>query len=300
MNVNKKQLNGLVPVMITPMIENGSPDPEGIDALVNFLIDSGVGGLWVLGSASEDINMTLEQRVQVVKLTAEANQGHIPLIVGSGLTAFGEILNFFDQIADLELAGIHVLPYDQKLGDSRLVQFLQDLADRAPFPLWMYHNPKRGKPITSKVITEVKDHPNMEGIKVGGYNLSEMTAAMMLRSKDFDVVGAGGGQLFQMLCLGAEAHTTSDGSCYPEIFIDLINSFRSNDMEVARAKQFALIELSRSFARTDNGEYAAEEKYILSKRGICKEYVVPVYRTLTGEEKAKIDGALRKFGFEWA
>ena len=222
-----KQLNGLVPVMVTPMQEDGSPDPAGIYALVDFLIEKGAGGLWVLGSASEDINMTMKQRIKVVRFTAEANKGRIPLIVGSGLTAFGDILNFFERIKDMDLSGFHVLPYDVKLGESRLGRFFLELADKSPFPVWMYHNPKRGRPITLRVMSDVKDHPNIAGIKVGGYNLSELTSAMMLRSEEFDVIGAGGGQLFQMLSLGAEAHTTSEGSCYPEAFIDIMKDFKA-------------------------------------------------------------------------
>jgi dihydrodipicolinate synthase/N-acetylneuraminate lyase len=296
----KKQLNGIVPVMVTPMLQDGSPDPEGIHSLVEFLIEKGVGGLWVLGSASEDINMTLEQRIQVVRFTAEANKGRIPLIVGSGLTAFGDLLKFFDVVRDLDLSGLHVLPYDLKLGESRLIHFFLELAQRSPFPIWLYHNPKRGRPITLKIISEVRDHPHIAGIKVGGYNLGEMTGAIMLKNKDFEVIGAGGGQLFQMLCLGAEAHTTSEGCCYPEAFIEIMKDYGDGNITRAREKQFSLIRLSKSFPRTDNGEYAAEEKYILSKRGVCREHVVPIYRTLSKEEKYAIDQALKEFGFEWA
>ncbi len=72
MLTNKNKLKGLIPVMVTPMLEGGSPDPEGIRSLTEFLINKGVGGLWVLGSASEDINMTLEERILVVRTTANA------------------------------------------------------------------------------------------------------------------------------------------------------------------------------------------------------------------------------------
>lgn len=295
-----EHLDGIVPVMVTPMLGDGSPDPQGIHNLTEFLIEKGVGGLWVLGSASEDINMSLEQRIQVARITSGVNKGRIPLIVGSGLTAFGDLMKFFDMVSDLDLAGLHILPYDLKLGESALIRFFVELSERAPFPLWLYHNPKRGRAITLRVISEVRDHPNIAGIKVGGYNLSELTGAMMLKNEDFQVIGAGGGQLFQMLCLGASAHTTSEGSCFPEAFIDILRDFRAGNLTEARRKQFEMIRLSRSFPRTDNGEYAAEEKYILSKRGICREHVVHVYRTLTDEEKNKIDLALKEFGFEWA
>jgi len=259
-----------------------------------------VGGLWVLGSASEDINLSLAHRIEVVKATAEASAGRIPLIVGSGLTSIDDILHYMDRISGFELDGIHVLPYDTKIGEGRLIHLISTLADKSPFPIWMYHNPKRGRAITEVAISELKDHSNVGGVKMGGYSLSELTWALMHRSDTFDVLGAGGGQMFQMLALGAEAHTTSEASAFPELFVDLYNTFISGDWPAARAKQFRLIRLSRSFPRTDNGEYAAEEKYILSLRGICADHVNPAYRRLNETEKAQMRRALQDFGFEWA
>jgi 4-hydroxy-tetrahydrodipicolinate synthase len=297
---NNKSLQGVIPVMVVPMHPGGSPDLDGIHRLVDFLVDSGVGGLWVLGSASEDINMSVKQRLVVARETVLATRGRIPLIVGTGLTSIGDILDYAEQLADLEMHGLHVLPYDLKMGDARLIHLMISLADRFPFPLWMYHNAKRGRPITDNVIQAVKDHPNIGGIKMGGYNLSELTQAMMHRSPNFDVVAAGGGQFFQMLSLGAEAHTTSEASVYPERFIDIYRSFKAGRLDEARQKQFDMIRLSKSFPRTENGEYCAEEKYMLSLRGICGEAVNPLYRTLNDDEKSKLREVLSTAGFDWA
>ena len=60
------------------------------------------------------------------------------------------------------------------------------------------------------------------------------------------------------------------------------------------------IQLSKSFPRNDNGEYCAEEKFMLSLRGICDEYVNPLYKQLNSEEKNLILKALRNYGFSWA
>lgn len=295
----QKQLQGIVPVMVVPMHEDGNPDIEGIHRVVDFLVDSGAGGLWVLGSASEDINMTAKQRVLVARETAKAAKGRIPLVVGTGLTSIGDILDYVEQVADLDLHGLHVLPYDIKMGESRLIHLIEQLADKFPAPLWMYHNPKRGRAFTNKVMEEVKDHANVGGIKIGGYSLSELTQTLMLRSPDFDVIGAGGGQLFTMLSLGADAHTTSEASAYPEPFIKLYNTFKAGKLDEAREMQFDLIRLSRSFPRTDNGEHSAEEKYMMSMRGLCGEGVNPLYRTLTDDEKTKVRKCLVDGGFDW-
>jgi len=296
----ERMMRGIVPVLVVPMVSGGEPDIEGIHRLVEFLLGSGVGGLWVLGSASEDVNMSVKQRVVVARETAAAVKGRVPIVIGTGLTSINDNLEYAEKVSDLEMIGIHVLPYDLKMGDSRLIHFFETLAEKFPHPLWMYHNPKRGRPISDSIIKEVKEHPNIGGIKIGGYNLSELTQTMMHRSPSFDVVGAGGGQLFQMLCLGAEAHTTSEASVYPERFIQIYQLFQEGKLDKAREKQFEMIRLARSYPRTDNGEYCAEEKYMLSLRGICGESVNPLYRTLTDQEKGRYKKILLSHGFDWA
>ena len=298
--IDKQKRGGLIPVMVTPLDSRGRPDAQGIERLVEFHAGAGVCGLWVLGSAGEDIHLSFRDRVLTARHTIEASRGRLELFVGLGPSSYYEIMDFCDQIEHEKVRGVHLLPYDVKMGESQFIDYCAKLADEAACPLWLYHNPKRGRLFTQKVLEELKDHPNIHGMKVGGYNLTEITAAMKLRSERFEVFGAGGGQLFQLLCLGAESHTASDSCCYPEPFLEVFEEFRSGRLEQARRLQFRLIDLARKLPRTQNGEYAAEEKYILSKRGICDEHVVPAYRTLTTEEKGRVDQALREFGFEWA
>ena len=294
------QLHGVVPNMVTPMDAMGHPDKDGIHALVEFLVKAGVGGLWVLGSAGEDIHISRRDRIIVAIETIRAVDGRIPIIIGLGPSTWHEILDFCDRINIDTIDAVHFLPYDVKMGETALLNYILKLAETLPCPMWLYHNPKRGRNITRKIVDEAKSHPNIQGIKVGGYSMSELTTMMMLRSEDFDVVGAGGNQLFQMLCLGAQAHMTSDANCYPEVFLSVCDLFKQGRIEEARALQFRVIELAVKIPRTDNGEYAAEEKYILSKRKVCKEYVNPSYRTLAEHEKELLDDALKEYGFPWA
>lgn len=293
-------LEGLVPVMVSPMDAAGNPDPSGIENLVNLLVESGSGGLWVLGSGGEDINITAEQRWVLTRETTAACAGRVPVIAGTGMTAIGEIVAYSERLADCDIAGIHILPFDIKMSEARLIHFFTATADELPHPLWLYHNPKRGRPITAAVIEAVRDHDNIAGMKVGGYSLTEMVSATMLATESFQVVGAGTGNLFGMLSLGAEAHTTSEGSCFPEPFVEIIEAFRAGDHERALELQHRVIRLSRAFPRTGNGEYSAEEKFVLKLRGVCEEYVNPLYRRLNEDEKSRIIDALKEYGFPWA
>lgn len=292
--------SGVVPNMVVPMDADGHPRPAGIKSLVDFLVGAGVGGLWVLGSAGEDVNISQADRVVVANETAKAVDRRVPIVVGLGPSSFHDVIAFVRQ-ADIDrIDGFHYLPYDLKLGDEGLRRYVIKLADALPRPLWLYHNPKRGRSITVELARQVRSHPNIAGIKVGGYNLTELTRMMLLRCDDFEVSGAGGGQMYQMLCLGARLHMTSDANCYPEIYVELLRLFREGRLDEALALQHRLIGLSASLPRTDNGEYSAEEKYILSLRGITDDNVNPAYRKLNDDEKARTRSLLREFGFSWA
>jgi dihydrodipicolinate synthase/N-acetylneuraminate lyase len=92
----------------------------------------------------------------------------------------------------------------------------------------------------------------------------------------------------------------SDSNCFPELYVELFDLFNNGKYEEARKLQFAINDFLRKTPKTDNGESAAEEKYVLSKRGVIGEYVNPAYRTLSSDEKAIFDKALKEFGFKWA
>jgi len=299
----KRPLTGIVPVLVTPMHRDGSPDEDGIHRLVEFLVNSGVGGLWVLGSAGEDINISWNDRVIVLKNVIAAAKNRIPVITGTGCTNVNDVLRFTEEIGGLELAGIHMLYMDPKPSDTRMIAEITRLADNCEYPIWLYHNPKRGKQVSVEVIRAVRDHENVIGMKVGGYSLSEMMQAVLHQTQTFQVMGAGGGQFFVMLCLGCQAHTSSDSCVWPEEFIKLHALFLQGKLEEAREQQVRLIKLNNSYPRSafrDNGESSSEEKYMLSLRGICSEYVNSSYRILTDEEKSAVRMALREYGFDWA
>ncbi len=295
-----KKLSGVIPNMLTPMGAEGHVDEATTTRLVEFLITSGVSGLWVLGSAGEDVHVSQKDRIKLANTTIDAAKGRVPLMIGLGTAPFYDILDFVEQVNHTDDTSFHFLPYDLKIDDDGLINYVTKLADQLPRPLWLYHNAKRGRPVTLPVVHALREHENVAGIKVGGYNLSELTSMSMLETDNFQVSGAGSGQMFQLLSLGLRVHMTSDANCYPEIFNELFDLFTSGNHKEALDLQHRIIELSRSIPRTGNGEYAAEEKYILKKRNILDEHVNAAYRTQTADERKQIDKVLKDFGFPWA
>lgn len=293
-----KKLEGIVPVMVSPLLSDGSADRESISRLVDHVVNNGCGGLWLLGSTGEDVNLAWDTRKQIIHYTASSNRGRVPLITGTGCASVSECLSFVDSITSDNIAGIHLLYQDHKQSDLSAVKQIQLFAEQSPYPIWLYHNPKRGKPLSEQMLRELREHEKIVGMKVGGYSLTEMINAVLLQRDDFQVIGAGGGQFFTMLSLGCSAHTASEACSRPAFFQGIYNSYVNGDICKAREQQFRLIEFNRSYLKTafgDNGESSAEEKFILSTLGICQEFVNPAYRTLNNDEKKSILQAIKEY-----
>ena len=296
-----KRLSGIVPVLLVPLTHQGDFDTLSNIRLINHLLDNDISALWALGSASEDINLSLATRIAAATHTAQFCTGKATVVMGTGSISIEDNKFFVDSIGDCLPDAFHTLPFDVKIGDTQFEKYITDLADSLPRPLWLYHNPKRGKYLTPHLIAHLRQHPNIVGIKYGGYHLMDLIKVIMLENDTFHVIGAGSAQLFSMLSLGASAHTSSDACVYPGIFTSIFNEYTSGNIDTARSLQFKYIDYSSRIPRTDNGEYSAEEKYLLSLQGVCNENVNSSYRILTDSEKSTLKSLLYdEYGFTWS
>ena len=280
---------GVVAVVPTPLNEDETTDLPGIEKLIEFLVSHKLG-LFALGSAGEEMNLPAETRVQVAKKMAEVNDGRSGLLVGAGTFGIREALDFCEEIKGCKIDGVHVISYDRKLSDAAIEKFYLTLAEKLPFPLWLYQNTTRSNGISIEAVKRLKEHPNIVGCKVAGFNLRTNLGFVMLSDENFEVIGSADAQFFSMMCLGLKACTTSSASCFPELFKSLYQAIAGNNLQEARERNNQTLRFLKRIpkgAYRDNGESSAELKYILSLRGLCQEYCAKPYRDLNEEEKSK-------------
>ena len=100
---------------------------------------------------------------------------------------------------------------------------------------------------------------------------------------------------YASLCLGVKGGTTVEACPFIDPIIDLYEKFASGDMEGALTQQRKLNRMLEQMPKDpgkDNFLKVAEGKYILSKIGICDEYMSGYYRQLVDSEKKQIDQVL--------
>jgi dihydrodipicolinate synthase/N-acetylneuraminate lyase len=298
--VKTRPVRGIVPVVSTPLTTKEDIDIKALRRLIEFLNTKNIGGLWVLGTGSEDMNLSFAKRITVAQAACEANGGKTPLLLGAGFFAMEDILNFIEETKNLEFDGYHVMPYNPRLSLERLDWFYRHIADNCPKPLWMYTSGNWSKPVTPAFVANLKPHPNITGIKFSNRDTVAITEVAKLADEGFQVITAVASQLYACLSLGSKAHTSSLSCCLPEPMIEIYDLYTrgkyDESLGAQRRLNIFLQELSKN-TKKDNFLQAADEKYILKLRGICDEYVTSYYRQVDEGEKERIRELLDAYQF---
>jgi len=291
-----ERLKGIVPVLVSPVDDDGTPDDAGYRKLLDFTLGHPIVAYWILGSASEDFVMTYEDRLHVTKLVCEHVDGRVPVIGGAGSPVVAESLRYFDDTADMNVAAYHVLPTDRRMEPGPAHQYLKSMADRAPRPIWLYNNGMRGLQIPVPVVRDLKDHPNVAGIKAAGFDLMDIIPFCMMDGEGFQTIGSGGSHILLFLAMGCDAHTVSNACSFPGQFCEIYELWMAGKTAEAREKSFALNRLSKSLPHTKNTESCAETKAILELMGIGKRHVYPPFLPVSDDDMAKARTILTEAG----
>lgn len=298
--IETRPVLGIVPVVDTPLTAEENIDVPALKRLIEFLNSKRIGGLWVLGTGSEDMNLSFAKRIEVARTACEANAGKTPLILGAGFFALEDIYSFIEETKELEFDAYHVMPYNPKLSLDRVDWFYRHIADNCPKPLWMYVSGNWSRSVTPEFVTNLKQYPNIAGFKFSNSNTVAVTKVARMADEQFQVITAVASQLHACLCMGSRGHTSSLSCCVPEPMIEIYELFSQGKIEESLAAQHRLNDFLQALSKNtknDNFLWAADEKYILKLRGICDEYVTSYYREINEDEKARVRELLEKFKF---
>ena len=272
------------PVLVTPL--KGGIDKRSLVNLTRWLCGYPIGGLWVLGTGSEDHHLTLAQRIAVADTVCHVATK--PVVLGSSFYSLTETFRFLAETAHLGKP-YHWTPYHQLASERQLLTQFEKVRDRAQNPVWAYTSANWSQHVDPWKWKSL----GAAGLKFSSRNETHIREALELDSDDFPVMTAVAAQTHRCRHLGSKRHTSSIASAVPELSLAAWNSSQGQE---------TLNRLLSAFGpKRDNFVSAAEEKAILIHRGvIASDEVTPGYSSCTDEERAKVIGAYEAVSLETA
>lgn len=227
----------IITPVITVLDSNEKPDYEGNKKVVDFLINGGVDGILVLGSAGEFPNLSLEERIDFMKFYAEYVNGRVELFAGTGCVSYRDTLKLSVEALKLGLTPMVISPYYFGIDQEKLFIYYDRLAKEVGGDIYLYSYPPRtGHSLEPQTIENlVRNNPNIKGIKE---SISEPNHTNLIcrtvEGCDFTVYSGFDDQFLSNVannggggCIGALSIIV------PELWSDLVLTYNNRDYEKA-------------------------------------------------------------------
>ncbi|MCK4222235.1 MAG: dihydrodipicolinate synthase family protein, partial [Dehalococcoidia bacterium] len=138
----KAKFQGIMPPAVTVFDSDGEIDAGKTKKFLQYLIDSGVHGLFMAGSTGEYSLMTMDQRRQIMDVGVEGAAGRVPVFVGTGhnSTRIATELTKYAERAGAD--GVVVsLPHYPRPTQEALYLHYKALAEAVDIPVYAYSWP---------------------------------------------------------------------------------------------------------------------------------------------------------------
>ncbi len=250
----KKRLTGLIAAAHTPMGGDGSLNLALVPRLVDYLVSAAVSGIYVCGSTGEGPSLTGTERKAVAEAFVASADGRLPVIVQVGHNSVDESREL---AAHAQAVGADMIssnsPSYFKPGDiDSLVLSMAELAGGAPeLPFYYYHIPSfTGVPLDMVQFLEqgCERIPNLVGIKFSDLKVFDYQACLNCCDGRYDILWGCDEMLLSALVVGAKGAVGSTFNAIAPLYLRIIESFESGNLEESRRCQY----LSAQFVRIVN------------------------------------------------
>lgn len=297
--MNKFSLRGIVPPMITPLIDNDTLDREGTVRLVNHILEGGVQGLFLLGTTGEGQSLSYKVRYELVELATKTVAGRVPVLVGISDTSFDESIRLANFAKECGASALVATPpcFFPSTQDE-LIKYYKALADAVPLPLYLYNMPSKVKVfINFPTVVELSKHPNIAGVKDSSGNAGYMASLIHeFRDTDFDVFIGPEEVTGIHVLIGANGGVNGGANLFPELFVSMYNAAAAGDAAKVNELQEKIMTLSSTLycLFPSDASFLKAVKYSCELKGICSGVPAWPYTPCTAEEAEKVKAALAK------
>ncbi len=277
---------GVYPPVITPLTADEEIDREGVKKHIDFVVNAGVDGIFILGSIGEGPFVRPRVAAAMAEATVEAVAGRVPVIAGVIEPSTGRAIDAVKNLSGRGLAGyVAAAPfYFGGYVNRELDKHFRKIADAADLPVLLYNIPVNTKtPMNADLILGLQNHPNIAGIKDSSGDWPEIQPVLFNKEKDFVFLQGNQYMCAVSLMMGAEGLVPGHANVWPKLVVDLMKAGKEKDFKTLFALQNTLDKLVKLRGRAPNYTY----KIVTKAMGLTDEYVSTPLPTLTPEETEK-------------
>jgi len=294
----EQPLQGIIPPLVTPLINNNTLDTEGLERLIEHTISGGVHGIFILGTTGEFASISYKLRKDLIKRTCNLVNGRLPVLVGITDSSLAESLNLAKKAADCGADSVVLAPpYYFAASQVELLEYFQHIMVQMPLPLFLYNMPMHTKVmIAPSTVKAASDIPGIIGMKDSSSDLAYFKRVQyaLKDRKDFTFMVGPEEFMAEFVLTGGHGGVNGGANIFPKLYVDLYNSAINRDFTKINTLQEKVMQICTSIYNVGSygSSYLKGLKCALSILGICNDFIAEPFRRFNSDERKKIEVAL--------
>lgn len=238
---------GIFTPYVIPLDDEGQIDEPELRRYLDWLIASGVHGLYPNGSTGEFLRFTVEERRRIVRIACEQATGRVPVLAGAAEANVRETLAACEIYAGYGARAVAIVaPFYFKLSPESVYAYFREIATASPIDVTLYNIPAFANPIDLPTIRRLAELPRVVGIKDSSGDLAammRMISAIRPQRPDFAFLTGWEAVLAPMLLIGCNGGTHASSGVVPELTRQLYDLCRAGHIDQAMRLQYRLLEV---------------------------------------------------------
>lgn len=246
----------IIAPVITVLDQNEKPDYEGNKKVIDFLIEGGLDGILVLGSAGEFPNLNVQDKLEFFRFYAMYTADRVELLAGTGCVSYQDTLTLSRAVCEMGYtAPIVICPYYFHMDQEQIFHYYDRLAKDLGSNFYLYNYPQRSgcniEPDTVRRLVEA--NPNIIGMKDSVREPAHTNlVCRAVEGHNFSVYSGFDDQFLQNLTAGGCGNIGGFANIVPELWSDLVRAVNKMDFKRTMAlhhliqKLMPLFEMDKS------------------------------------------------------
>ncbi|MEP7267044.1 MAG: dihydrodipicolinate synthase family protein [Saprospiraceae bacterium] len=271
----KKGLRGIVPPLVTPLLDQDALDIDGLERLIEHVIAGGVHGIFILGTTGEGPSLSYRLQTEMIKESSRIINERIPLLVGISHTSMIDSIRLsqiaYEAGAD---AVVSAPPYYFVPSQSEMIRFYDELVTQLALPVYLYNMPSMTKvsfePTTVKRIAESEKVIGFKDSSAKGTYFQSVMYEMR-DCKDFSLFVGPEEMIAELVLMGADGGVAGGANIFPKLYVDLYNAASTGNIQKTKKLHAKVMQISSTiYGVGDSGSsFLMGAKCALSILGIC-------------------------------
>jgi 4-hydroxy-tetrahydrodipicolinate synthase len=244
------QARGIIPALVSPIDSSGVLKEASFRALIEYLLDNGVHGLFINGSQGEFYALSAQEKEKILEIAIDQNRSRVPIYAGVGAVTTREAVILAKTSQKVGANALSAItPYFIKPTEKELYAYYKAIADAVSLPVLLYGNPDRTNvALSPNLVAKLSHIENIVGIKdsSGDFTLTS-EYIRLLSSKGFQVLAGRDTLILATLVYGGVGAIAASANVAPKLVVEIDEAYKQGDLVRALEAQHKIAPLRMAF-----------------------------------------------------